>query len=64
MNMSRFKSGDRVRRKTDNTPNHVAVGTVITAIPNQYAPAIFSEYEVDFGSSGILIAYDHQLEFV
>ena len=60
--MARFKFGDRVRREAGDAPNYVRIGTIAAVIPNQHGFEIFNEYEVDFGESGILIAYDTQLE--
>ena len=60
--MARFKVGDRVCREIVHAPNYVAIGTITTVIPNQHGLDIFNEYAVDFGSSGVLIAYETQLK--
>ena len=60
--MVRFKLGDRVRRQESTELNFVRVGTITKLIENQHGLEIFSEYEVDFGVSGILVAFENQLE--
>lgn len=60
--MARFKIGDSVRREMRPEPDYVALGTICAVIPNHHQLQIFDEYEVDFGTNGILIAYDSQLQ--
>jgi hypothetical protein len=60
--MPRFKIGDSVRRETSPQADYVALGTIVVVLPNHHQLQIFDEYEVDFGSNGILIAYDSQLK--
>ena len=60
--MARFKLGDRVQREAGDKPGYVRFGTITAVLPNPHGFELFNEYEVDFGKSGILIAYDAQLE--
>jgi hypothetical protein len=60
--MARFNTGDRVRRQMSPGADYVSIGTIIVVIPNHHQVQIFDEYEVDFGTDGILIAYDCQLK--
>jgi hypothetical protein len=60
--MARFKVGDSVRREMRPEAGYVPLGTIFAVIPNHHQLQIFDEYEVDFGTNGILIAYDSQLE--
>lgn len=60
--MARFNTGDRVRRQMTPGAEYVSIGTIIAVIPNHHQLQIFDEYEVDFGASGILIAYDCQIK--
>jgi len=43
---------------TDFAPN----GIVVEIIANDHQLQMFDEYAVDFGASGVLIAFDNQLE--
>jgi hypothetical protein len=60
--MPRFKLGDRVRREMASAPGYVRIGTVTAVIANEHELQIFDQYEVDFDTNGVLIAYDTQLE--
>jgi len=60
--MARFQIGDRVRRAVSPGTGYVSAGIVVRVIANHHHLQIFDEYEVDFGSNGVLIAFDSQLE--
>ncbi len=60
---ARFKVGDRVRVESNPGANDI-LGFVVAIMPNLHGLGIFMEYEVDFGTGGIRIAYEPQLKMV
>jgi len=60
--MARFKVGDRVRRVVLPPTKYVPIGVVVDVLVNHHHLQIFDEYAVDFGTNGVLLAFDHQLE--
>jgi hypothetical protein len=60
--MKRFMVGDRVRRKVVFGTDDVPTGIIFEIIANDHQLQMFDEYAVDFGASGVLIAFDNQLE--
>ena len=60
--MSKFRSGERVRRELVEAAGYVRIATIVAVISNEHDLHIFDQYEVDFGEDGILIAYETQLE--
>jgi hypothetical protein len=60
--MPKFKLGERVRRELVEAAGYVQIGTIVGIIPNEHQLQIFDQYEVDFGSNGVLIAYETQLQ--
>ena len=60
--MARFQIGDRVRTTSPPGKEYALAGMVVRVIANHHHLQIFDEYEVDFGTHGVLIAFDNQLE--
>ena len=60
--MARFKVGDRVRRVVVPGTEYVPTGIVVEVMVNHHHLQMFDEYAVEFGTNGVLIAFDSLLE--